>query len=213
MNIETLCLGPCMTNCYIVSSDGVNCAIVDPADNADIILKTVKKKGYVIDAILLTHAHYDHIGALNELTKKDECLNAPVYIHSDETVFLRDVSYNLSDSLFGIYYTYDGSFCAVDNGQVVKAAGTQFKVLHTPGHTPGSVCYVCESEKTIFTGDTLFASTVGRTDFKGGSFSELLKSVSKLAALNGDYNLYPGHNAPTTLERERKYNEFLNYEA
>ena len=83
MNIETLCLGPCMTNCYIISSDGVNCAIVDPADNADIILKTVKKKGYVIDAILLTHAHYDHIGALNELTKKDECLNAPVYIHSD----------------------------------------------------------------------------------------------------------------------------------
>ncbi len=207
MIVKTLCLGMCMTNCYIISNDAGNCVVIDPADNADEIYRYIKLHSLQLDAILLTHGHFDHIYALSELIKLSGNPNLPVYIHVCDAHFLTDVNYNLSESLFGTYYTYNGKVLTVNDGDNIDIAGMSFKVIHTPGHTPGSACYI--TENTIFSGDTLFASTIGRTDFPGGDYPTILASLQKIKALSGDFTIYPGHNAQTTLSREKMYNEYM----
>ena len=209
MTIETLCLGACMTNCYIASADEKHCIVVDPADNGAAIGNAIRKHGYVLDAVLLTHAHFDHIYGLPELLASSSKDGIPVYLHSHEVHVLTDMSFNLSESLFGIPFTYDGAVISVQDGDRIQAAGTHFDVLFTPGHTEGSVCYLCAEENVLFSGDTLFASTVGRTDFPGGDTPTLLASLKKLKALSDTLEVYPGHNAATTLAREKRYNEYL----
>ena len=211
MDIQTLTLGPCMTNCYIFSADGKHCAIVDPADNAAAIVHAVESKNYTPDAVLLTHAHIDHIFALPEVLNHFTC-PMPVYIEARELPALADPAVNLSAPLFGMPFVYHGKVSALHDGESIHAGGADLTLLHTPGHTVGSSCYFCESEKILFSGDTLFASTIGRTDFPGGSLPTLLESLKRFATLPDDCMVYPGHNAATTLGRERQYNGYLTGE-
>ena len=207
MTVKTFILGMCMTNCYIVSDDVGNCVVIDPADNASDIYRYITSNALELKAILLTHGHFDHIYALTDLVSINKNPDLPVYIHINDAHFLTDVNFNLSDSLFETYYTYNEKVITVTDGESIDVSGMTFKVMHTPGHTPGSVCYITEDK--IFSGDTLFASTIGRTDFPGGDYPTILKSLKKFKALSGDYSIFPGHNAQTTLNREKMYNEYM----
>ena len=204
MFIKTLYLGVCMTNCYIVSGDNKNCIVIDPASDGDIICSEISKNQLELTAIFLTHGHFDHIYAIPYLIEKYP--EARVYVHKDEEKYLKDTSLNLSP-MFGENFVYTGTVKCLTDGDIVTECGLEFSVMHTPGHTEGSVCYIAED--SIFSGDTLFASTVGRTDFPLGSFPTLLSSLKKLKALEKDYNVYPGHNAATTLNREKRFNEYM----
>ena len=162
-------------------------------------------------AVLLTHGHFDHAAAAEELAKE---FNIKVYAHEAEEDTLRDPQKNVS-WMVGAKESYEADEFLKDN-QVIKLAGFEIKVLHTPGHTEGGCCYYIAEEDVVFTGDTLFAGSVGRTDFPGGSMSQIVRSIQeKLMTLNkagdleNDIMVYPGHNDPTTIETERMENPYL----
>lgn len=193
MKIYTLPLGQLETNCYLVADgDGV-AAVIDPAAAPERILQTARESSLTIQAILLTHGHFDHVGAVAGLT---QALRCPVWMHESELTLPE----YLTDG--PLYYT-DG----YGEGDTVTVGRLNFSVLHTPGHTPGSVCLRCED--ALFTGDTLFAGSCGRTDFSGGSGSEMCRSLRRLAQLPGDLAVYPGHGEATTLAREKRVNPYM----
>lgn len=193
MKIYTLPLGQLETNCYLVADGDGNAAVIDPATAPERILQTARDSSLTIQAILLTHGHFDHVGAVAGLT---QALRCPVWMHENELTLPE----YLTDG--PLYYT-DG----YGEGDTVTVGGLQFTVLHTPGHTPGSVCLRCGD--ALFTGDTLFAGSCGRTDFSGGSGSEMCRSLRRLAQLPGDLAVYPGHGGATTLAREKRENPYL----
>lgn len=193
MKIYTLPLGQLETNCYLVADEDGNTAVIDPAAAPERILQTARDSGLTIQAILLTHGHFDHVGAVAGLT---QALRCPVWMHESELTLPE----YLTDG--PLYYT-DG----YGEGDTVTAGKLNFSVLHTPGHTPGSVCLRCED--ALFSGDTLFAGSCGRTDFSGGSGSEMCRSLRRLAQLPGDLAVYPGHGEATTLEREKRVNPYM----
>ena len=189
MNIITLVLGPLETNCYLVSDERSGlCAVIDPATRSAKILETVQAQGWRVGCILLTHAHFDHTGALKSLHAA--LPDVPVYVHAQDT----DNNTNMSNGNLVYTNTYA-------DGDVVSCGELAFRVLHTPGHTPGSVCLQCEN--ALFTGDTLFAHGYGRTDLPGGDFSALRRSLRRLLHLEGDFRVFPGHSESTTLNHER----------
>ena len=193
MNYFTLPLGDYQTNCYLVYDEEKNCAVIDPGYEAETIWKKTEQEGLKIKAILLTHGHFDHVGAVKELAQKTAC---PVWIHEQE---LKLPPYLTAGAL---YYTDLYS----DVGSILNVEGLRFRILETPGHTMGSVCLLCG--EVIFSGDTLFAGSCGRADL-GGSMSMILESLKGLAALPGDYTVCPGHGGETTLNYERRYNPYL----
>ena len=193
MKIYTLPLGQLETNCYLVADEDGNTAVIDPAAAPERILQTARDSGLTIQAILLTHGHFDHVGAVAGLT---QALRCPVWMHESELTLPE----YLTDG--PLYYT-DG----YGEGDTVTAGKLNFSVLHTPGHTPGSVCLRCGD--ALFSGDTLFAGSCGRTDFSGGSGSEMCRSLRRLAQLPGDLAVYPGHGEATTLAREKRENPYL----
>lgn len=193
MKIYTLPLGQLETNCYLVADgDGV-AAVIDPAAAPERILQTARESSLTIQAILLTHGHFDHVGAVAGLS---QALRCPVWMHENELTLPE----YLTDG--PLYYT-DG----YGEGDTVTVGKLNFTVLHTPGHTPGSVCLRCGD--ALFSGDTLFAGSCGRTDFSGGSGSEMCRSLRRLAQLPGDLAVYPGHGEATALARERRENPYL----
>ena len=156
-------------------------------------------------AVLLTHGHFDHILGIDDVLKN---FDVPVYLHKDDEETINSVYLNLSRSYIG-GYTFGGS-TYIEDGQVLNLAGYQFQVIHTPGHTPGGACYYIESEGTLFSGDTLFANSVGRTDFENGCTSDLVRSIKeKLFQLPDDVLVYPGHLGETTIGHEKKYNPYV----
>lgn len=193
MKIITMSLGPLATNCYLVCEDGV-CAVIDPGASAPKILQRLQDEGCVPAAILLTHAHFDHTGALRKLHEALPSL--PIYVHEADSDNAHNMSY---DNLI-----YTDTYAEGDTVQVGKL---NFTVMQTPGHTPGSVCLRCGT--ALFTGDTLFAGSYGRTDFEGGSEAQMRESLCRLGNLSGDCEIYPGHGAATTLETERCTNLYL----
>ena len=192
MNIHTLPLGAYQTNTYIVENGG-HCVIIDAGYAPEVILNFLSDRNLTADAILLTHGHFDHVGAVRELAVELEC---PVYLHEKE------LSMPPMMTAGPLYYTH-----TYGEGDRLQLAGISFRVLHTPGHTPGSVCLIAENH--LFSGDTLFAGSCGRTDFPGGDWATIRKSLTRLAGMENDYLVHPGHGESTTLAREKQYNPYM----
>ncbi len=207
VNIVSIPTGPLMVNTYIVWQEGrADCAVIDPANSHKVVSK-LDELSLACTDILITHGHFDHIMGVAKLKSQT---GARVYIHPLEMVALRDDAVNLS-SLAGFSVDPSNADVHVSNDMVFTAAGIEFKALHTPGHSIGSVCYVVERDKVIFSGDTLFRLSYGRTDLKGGDSEDMHDSlVYRLFALKGDYRVLPGHEQETTLDFERKNNP-INY--
>ena len=193
MEIRTLVLGAYQVNCYLVSGAPGRCVVIDPGYQAMNILSAAEMAGWTVEAILLTHGHFDHVGAVKDLAVETDC---PVYIHEQEL--------SLPPFMTAGKLHYSHTYA---EGDVLELAGLTFTVLHTPGHTPGGVCLQCGS--VLFTGDTLFEGSCGRTDFPGSSPGDMRASLARLRDLPANYTVYPGHGGPTTLTAERSYNPYL----
>lgn len=197
-------------NCYIAydNRDGVfnECAVIDPGANAERIFKTAENNGLKIGKIILTHAHFDHIMAVNELAA---LCSAPVIVHKADFQALFEPSLNFSILGTGKSYSVEKGITVttVSDSDIIRVGNSAFSVISTPGHTPGSCCFECDD--IIITGDTLFAGNIGRTDFPGGNICEMKKSLARLSDLPKNYTLYPGHGEKTTLEAERRFNYYL----
>lgn len=192
MTITILPLGMLQTNCYILSN-GSRCLAIDPGGEPEKVLNYLEKEGLTLEAVLLTHGHFDHVGAVATLAAETDC---PVYLCEE------DLSLPSAMTAGPLYHTH-----GYGEGDRLNLAGMDFAVLHTPGHTPGSVCL--QFGEHLFTGDTLFAGSCGRTDFPGSSPAAMKKSLSRLAALEENFRVYPGHGETTTLDEEKRYNPFL----
>ena len=193
MNIVTMPLGAYQTNCYMVWGEAEQCVLIDPGYAPAAVLEQVNRRGKTVAAILLTHGHFDHVGGVKEIAAQTGC---PVYICKKE--LLLPEGFTAGE----LYYTN-----GYEDGDVVEAAGLAFTVAHTPGHTPGSVCLLCG--EAMFSGDTLFAGSVGRTDLPGGDYATLQTSLDRLKALETDYRVFPGHGESTTLFREKTGNPYM----
>ena len=194
MELTELTLGLYQTNCYIVHAPGSRtCCIIDPGYEAATILRKVEALGLEVEAILLTHGHFDHVGAVAEIAAETDC-----------HVYISAADLSLPPMITGgkLYYTH-----TYPAGGSVAAAGLTFRVIPTPGHTPGSVCLTCED--VMFSGDTLFCGSCGRTDLPGGDHRQILASLGTLAALPGNYRVYPGHGSSTELAWERETNPYM----
>lgn len=194
MKITVFQLGTLQTNCYIAEDTQTKtCALIDPGASGEYLADWLDGNGLQPRCVLLTHGHYDHVGGVAAL--REHYRDLPVYVHPAETAMPRELH-------AGLQWTD-----LYEEGDVVTMDSIAFRVLHTPGHTPGSVCLLAEN--VLFSGDTLFAGCCGRTDFPGGSWKDMVRSLTRLAGLPGDYRVLPGHDTETTLERERKTNPYL----
>ena len=206
MKLKSLVVGPVGTNCYIMSNDTKDCVIVDPGDEAGRILAYINSEDLHVSAILLTHGHFDHITAVNELR---DALGCPVYAGRDEEKMLNDPMLNSCGFGMGAPVTVK-DVTYLSDGEIINVADFSIKTLFTPGHTPGGVCYYVEEEGVLFSGDTLFCMSVGRTDFPGGSSSTLIRSIKdKLLPLPDDTKVYTGHGESTDIGFEKHNNYFL----
>lgn len=203
--ISTFVLGAVSTNCYLVyHNESREAVIVDPADNGAYVLNKCREMDVKPVAILLTHGHFDHIMAAEDLRKK---YKIPVYAHEAEEQTLGDASRNQSGG-WALPVSLKADQWLTD-GQVLTVAGLPLQVFHTPGHTPGSCCYLLTEEKTLLSGDTLFYCSVGRTDFPGGSSRQIKQSLDRLLSeLPGDTTVLPGHGESTTIDFEKGNNPY-----
>lgn len=196
MLIKTLPVGQLETNCYVVTNEStLECVVIDPGDESNTILDYIESNHLKCTAVMMTHGHYDHTGAADAVAEET---GATVYMNSRDdarVIESRQLPYRLPDN--GINY---------DDGDIIDTAGLRFEVIATPGHTPGGVTIKCED--CLFTGDTLFRGSLGRTDLDGGDMDKELASLKKLCSLEGDYEVYPGHMGSTTLQRERSFNYY-----
>ena len=194
IKIHTLMLGSYQTNCYIVHDEAAKtCAVIDPGYSPERVLEFVDKLGLSVEAILLTHGHFDHVGGVRTIAAETDCA---VYLCAG------DLSMPQMMTAGPLYYTN-----TYGEGDTLRLAGLEISVIHTPGHTPGSVCLLTGG--AMFSGDTLFAGSCGRTDLPGGDWQTIMLSLERLAELEGDYHVYPGHGEATTLDRERNTNPYM----
>ena len=192
MNIQKLPLGLYQTNTYLLAND-TEAVVIDPGYEADTILDALA--GKALKAILLTHGHFDHVGAVKELVAETGC---EVWIHAAEATMPPMVTAG------PLYFTH-----TYDEGDTVSPIeGLELTVLHTPGHTPGSVCLLMGRE--MFSGDTLFACSFGRTDLPGGDPRKMMESLRRLASLQGNFFIHPGHGGSTTLDAEKRFNPYMH---
>lgn len=199
METVRIITGALQTNSYLIVGENKKAVLIDPGDDAPLILSIVKSKGLDIAAILLTHAHFDHCNAVAEIFEKTK---AEVYLHGAD-MLLTETDYNLA-AAFGVEFNSFTPTKIIQDNDIFNIAGITVSVLHTPGHTSGSVCYLVDG--IIFSGDTLFRLSRGRTDFPTSSTTDIIKSIQRLYALDGEYTVLPGHGEQTLLSYERRYN-------
>ena len=202
MKLTILQLGVLGANCYVLEN-GSEAVAIDIGGSPDRLMKLLNDRGLTLKAILITHGHYDHVDGVEAGRAKT---GAPVYIHEADAEMLQSGQKNLAFHFTQKPFQPVKEYVTVQEGQTIRAAGLEFTVLHTPGHTPGGVCYKCGD--ALFTGDTLFCGGIGRIDL-GGNRKDMLASLQRLAALPYDAAVYPGHGESSTLEDERRSNPYM----
>ena len=202
-DIKMITGGMCETNSYIISDENGVCVIVDPEGRADVYTRYIESNALKPEAILLTHAHFDHIGAMEPLRKE---YSVKVYAGEREKTVLNDPRINLT-SMIGQGRSFEADVYLSD-GEEFTIGSMTFKTVYTPGHTCGSVVYLID--RVMIAGDTLFMGSCGRTDFPTGDWGKMNESLQMLKNLDGDYRVLSGHGPETTLERERRTNMFMN---
>ena len=209
MEIDCLVLGDYQTNCYVLreSTAAKDCLIIDTGLQADELIDFLRMHKLNPLVAVLTHGHADHIVGLAAL--RENYPDIKVYIHKLDAKLLTKPMSNLSIMSGKFFKTAPAEFL-IDDGDVIEQAGINLEVLHTPGHTPGGICLYSRESGTLFSGDTLFADSVGRTDLPGGNMEQLIKGIKeKLWLLPGDTIVYPGHGPETTIAQEKTYNQYI----
>lgn len=204
MKIHILNLGELRVNCYVVETAPGQCVIIDLGGEPDRLMKFLDSHKLKLRKILLTHGHFDHIGGVEAIRR---ITGAEVYIHEDDAKMLTSAEYSLAAGMSYYPFTQVTDYTAITGDSVINDGDQSFRVMHTPGHSEGSVCYICGD--VIFSGDTLFRESVGRSDFPGSNPIDMDNSLRSLDILPGDYKVLPGHGPSTTLEYERRTNPFM----
>ena len=209
MIIKMLTVAPIGTNCYIAGCESTKeCIIIDPKGEPEKILGAIEEQQFTLKFMINTHAHFDHIGAASSIQQQKQ---VPFLLHKEEAVYLDPGVFTQTLASFGITNVNPPKVDEyIDPDKIYKFGDYQFTVLETPGHSPGGVCFLFENE--VFVGDTLFAGSIGRTDFPGGSMETLMHSIkTKLMPLDDKTVVYAGHMHPTTIGQEREFNPFKEY--
>ena len=209
MQVDCLSLGDFGTNCYCVRAvaEQADCAVIDPGLGAEVLVRFLQRKNLRPQLIILTHGHIDHIAGVESLRRTWPGI--PVAIHRADANMLVDSEANLS-LMLGDPFETAAADRLLEEGDTVEAASVPLRVLHTPGHTPGGICLHCPQEKTVFVGDTLFSGSIGRTDFPGGDFDQLIAGIrAKLLTLPPETVVYNGHGPATTIGAEAEDNPYL----
>lgn len=204
MKIDTIAVGPLGTNCYIVTDENKTGIIIDPGFEEWKISSVIEKNDYKIEYIILTHGHYDHFSAVEKIKGKT---NARVVIYEEDAAFLTNPDLSLLSWFDALKEKTITADITVNEKISLESGELSFSFIHTPGHTPGSMCI--KVENTLFSGDTLFRLSIGRTDLPMGSQFEIEKSLKKLSQINEDLTVYPGHMDGTTLSYEKQNNPYL----
>lgn len=201
--VKSACLGELSNNCYLLTDEeSGKSALIDCTDASDKMLDLIGNAD--LEYILLTHGHFDHIGGVKAIKDK---FGAKIVISKEDAGMLSSSKLSLA-AFCNAYHDNCNADIIVSEGDIIKLGNTEIKVMETPGHTKGGICFIADN--VIFTGDTLFFCSCGRTDFPGGSYSEIKKSLHRLASLNGNYRIYPGHDRATTLDFERQNNPYMS---
>ena len=198
MNIINLFPGSYGSNCYLLEEGG-EALIVDPSAAASAILRKLREDGCTPVGILLTHGHFDHIMSIDTLREAEP--NLKVYVHEEDAPMLADGQKNGFSFFFRQDRTWKDADVLLTDGQEITVGSATLRVVHTPGHSPGSVCYLCESEGIMLTGDTLFSDNIGRCDLWGGSYATIRQSLKRLRDYDGGLTILPGHGGSNTLSK------------
>jgi len=205
MHVHAMRLGPLSTNCYLVWDDALEAVLIDAGGGATQLLEFIAAEQLHLRAIINTHGHYDHIAVNEDILQQT---GAEVLIHSDDALHLTDVELNLAGH-FAPRFRGKPATRLLCDGEIIRIGTLEFEVVHTPGHTPGGICLICDG--ALFSGDTLFAGNIGRSDLVGGNEEQLLQSLKyRIWPIQEDLHIYPGHGPQTTLAKEKANNRWMH---